>query len=351
MDKRTIARIGMIGALASSLSVEAAEARDLTVVSFGGSLQDAVHKAFVAPFAAASGTPVKEDTYDGSLSKVSAQIEAKSINWDVVDVESNELRQGCEEGYFETLDWSKIAKPDFVPGAATTSDCGIGYMTGAVVLGYNGAKLANGPATWADFWDVKKFPGKRGLKFGPKWTLELALMADGVPADKVYDVLAAPGGVDRAFKKLDEIKPSVAWWKLGAESVQMLASGEVSMVAAYNGRIVAANRDEHHNYKMAWNAGSVYFLDYLTIVKGSPNAAAAMAFIGHATSVKPQQAFPTFIGYGPSNMKAFDGLPAQIAADLPTKDDMSKAVLTSDKFWLDHGDELTQRFSVWAAKS
>lgn len=330
---------------------ENAAARDLTVVSFGGSLQDAVRAAFIKPYGLSAKTTVAEDTYDGALSAISAQVQAKSIKWDVVDVESSELLQGCQEGYFEKIDAFRIKEASsLIPAAVKTSECGVGYLTGAMVLSYDGAKLSSGPSTWVDFWDVKRFPGKRGLRFGPKWTLEFALMADGVPAAKVYEVLATPAGVDRAFRKLDEIKPSIAWWKIGAESIQALASGEVAMTAAYNGRVVAANRGEKRQFQMAWNAGSIYFMDYFAVLKGSPNRDAAMQFIDFASSASAQKELPKYVGYGPTNLAAYRGMDPALAAELPTEDRLKVSTSWDDQFWLDHNDELTQRFNVWAAR-
>ncbi len=342
--------LGVAASVGATMFVGAASARDLTVVSFGGSLQDAVRNAFITPFTKATNVLVKEDTYDGSLSKISAQVEAHSVMWDVVDVESDVLAQGCEEGYFEKLDISKIGDKNDFMSAAVQPACGIGYLAGAMTLAYDSAKFPDGPKTWADFWDVKKFPGKRGMRFDPKWTLELALLADGVPVKDVYTALEAPGGIDRAFKKLDELKPSIVWWKVGAESIQLLASGEVSMVAAYNGRVIAANRGEGRKFKMAWDAGAVYFMDYFAITKGSPNQSEAMHFIKFAMSPGPQAAFPTFIGYAPTNLRAFEGISGSIKADLPSLENLKEAVVRNDQFWLDHGDELKQRFSVWAAR-
>jgi putative spermidine/putrescine transport system substrate-binding protein len=348
---RSFGVLAVAASVAATICVGAASARDLTVVSFGGSLQDAVRNAFITPFTKETNIPVKEDTYDGSLSKISAQVEAHSVMWDVVDVESDVLAQGCEEGNLEKLDVSKIGdKNDFMSAAVSEPTCGIGYLAGAMTLAYDSAKLPDGPKMWADFWDVKKFPGKRGMRFDPKWTLELALLADGVPVKDVYIVLAAPGGIDRAFKKLDELKPDIVWWKVGAESIQLLASGEVSMVAAYNGRVVAANRGEGRKFKIAWDAGAIYFMDYFAILKDSPNQSQAMQFIKFAMSPGPQAAFPTFVGYAPTNLKAFDGISDSIKADLPSVENLKEAVVRNDQFWLDHGDELKQRFSVWAAR-
>ena len=329
----------------------AASARDLTVVSFGGSLQDAIRAAFITPFVDGGGAKVIEDTYDGALSKITAQVETGATKWDVIDVESNQLLQGCQEGAFEQLDHSKLGDLSKVlPAAKDFSPCGVGFLTGAQVLVYDKAKLADGPKTWADFWDVNRFPGKRGLKFGPKNTLEAALMADGVPAADVYEVLSAEGGVDRAFKKLDEIKSDIVWWKLGAESIQQLASGETVMATAYNGRVVAANRDENRQFEMAWDAGSIYFLDYFAILSGSEKKEDAEKFIAYAIGAEGQREFPSHIGYGPTNLAAFEGMDAKVSAELPTEERLASSVFRDDKYWLDHNDELTQRFNVWAAQ-
>jgi putative spermidine/putrescine transport system substrate-binding protein len=340
-------------ATAMVLWAASASARDLTVVSFGGALQDALRKAFFAPYIQQTGKPIVEDTYDGSLSKISAQVKANAVMWDVVDVESNDVLQGCSEGYFEKLDWAKIGnRLDLIGQATNASPCGAAFLAGANILAYDGAKLANGPTTWADFWDVKKFPGKRGLRFSPKNTLEVALMADGVPPGKVYEVLSTPAGVDRAFKKLDELKPNIAWWKLGAESIQLLASGEVSMVSAYSGRVIAANRGENRQFKMAWDAGSIYFFDLWAIPKGAANEAQALQFIAFAVAPARQAELPKYIGYGPTSMTAYKSLDATLAADVPDPKRLAQgsAVVRNDEFWANYGDDLTRRFNVWAAQ-
>lgn len=342
------------GLVASALFVAGhASARDLTVVSFGGSLQDALRKAFFAPYIQQSGKPLVEDTYDGSLSKISAQVKANTVQWDVVDVESSDLRLGCSEGVFEKLDWSKMGnRQDIIGQASNASPCGVAFLAGANILAYDGAKMTTAPVTWADFWNVKKFPGKRGLRFNPKNTLEVALMADGVAPNKIYEVLSTPAGVDRAFKKLDELKPNIAWWKLGAESIQLLASGEVSMVSAYTGRVIAANRGENRQFKMAWDAGSIYFFDLWAIPKGSANKDQAMQFISFAVAPARQAELPKYIGYGPTSMTAYKSLDAKLAADSPDPKRLENgsAVVRDDEFWANYGDELTRRFNVWAAQ-
>ncbi len=185
-----------------------AQARDLTVVSWGGNFQDAQRKIFFEPFAAQTGKPVLDESWDGGYGVLQAKVKAGVPNWDVVEVEAEELALGCADGIYEKIDWDKLGgKAAYLPAAV--SDCGVGNIVWSTGLSYDGDKLKDGPKTWADFWDTKKFPGKRGLRKGPKYALEFALMADGVPADQVYKVLSGEGGVDRAFKKLDALKADI----------------------------------------------------------------------------------------------------------------------------------------------
>src|SRR5690606_23417563 len=148
---------------------------------------------------------------------------------------------GCEEGWLEEIDYSKIGgREGFVDGAAM--DGAVGTIVFSNIYAYDVSKVPNGGAqAIADLFDTQKFPGARSLRKSPKPTLELALLADGVPTADVYKVLSTPEGVDRAFAKLDTIKKDVkVWWSAGSQPVQLLADGEVAMATAWNGRIFDA---------------------------------------------------------------------------------------------------------------
>ncbi len=347
----TLTRFAAALLAATMVAAAPAGARDLTWVSFGGVLQDSIREQFAKPFTADTHTPMIEDTYSGALSAVAAQVMAKAVTWDVVDLDSDVMRAGCDQGYLEPLDWSKLpAKDTFLPAAVATP-CGLGFLTGALVMGYDTAKFPGAaPKTWGDFWDVAKFPGKRGMRQEPSTTLEAALMADGVAPGDIYKVLATPEGVDRAFKKLDALKPYISWWTVGAQSVQALASGEVVMTAAYSGRLIAANTKEAKQYALMWDAGSVYFNDYWGIPKGSANKDAAMAFIASTAQVSRQMAFSRASGYGPTLVVQPDQIGPDLQANVLTPERLMHSVARDDGFWSEHGDELTKRFNVWAAK-
>ncbi|EIC85338.1 ABC transporter substrate-binding protein [Serratia sp. M24T3] len=325
-----------------------AQAETLTVVSFGGTNKDAQDKAFYKPFEAARLGTIDSGEYNGEMARIRAMVQTGQVGWDVVEVEGPELVRGCDEGLFEPLDWSKLGdKNNYLPSAVT--ECGAGIFVWSTVLTYDAKKLSKAPTSWADFWNVKEFPGKRGLRKSAKYTLEIALLADGVKREDVYKVLATPQGVDRAFKKLDQLKPYIQWWESGAQPLQWLVSGDVVMSSAYNGRVSAANK-EGHDFKMVWN-DSLYDLDNWAIVKGSKHKALAEQFIAFANKPENQKVYAENIPYGPTEKSATSMIDAKDAVDLPTApQNMADAIPVNTQFWVDHGEDLEQRFNAWASR-
>ncbi|MBM6582394.1 ABC transporter substrate-binding protein [Microvirga sp. BT689] len=336
-------------ALVAGAAVTSAQARDLTVVSWGGNYQDAQKKIYFEPFAKKTGKPVLDESWDGGIGVIAAKIKAGVPNWDVVQVESEELALGCADGYYEKLDWSKLGGKDaYLPAAV--NDCGVGAIVWSTALSYDADRLKEAPQSWADFWDTKKFPGKRGFRRGPKYALEFALMADGVPPADVYKVLSTPEGIDRAFKKLEELKPNIVWWESGAQPLQLLASGEVVMTTAYNGRISGINKTEGKNFKVVW-PGSLYAIDSWVIMKGSPNKDAAMDFIAFVNVPENQVKLPEYIAYGLPNKAAAAAVPTNLQKDLPTApENLAGSVPLDADFWIDNIEELNKRFNAWLAK-
>jgi putative spermidine/putrescine transport system substrate-binding protein len=336
-----------LAVLAASLALPALAQQQITVVNFGGANANAQKKAFYEPFEK-SGTKVVPVEYNGEQAKIKAMVETKKVTWDVVEVESPDVARGCDEGLFERLDYSKIGnKADFIPAAV--SDCGLGIFVWSTVMAYDGDKLKDGPKTWADFFDTKKYAGKRGMRKGARYNLEFALMADGVKSADVYKVLATQAGADRAFKKLSELKPSIQWWEAGAQPPQFLVAGDVIMSTVYNGRIDAANR-EGKNLKIGWTGG-IYDLDYWVIPKGAPNRDASLKFIAFASTPEAQAEYARNIAYGPTNNKALAKLDAKVLDNLPTAPANAKDALQFNlKFWADQGEALEKRFASWAAQ-
>jgi putative spermidine/putrescine transport system substrate-binding protein len=336
----------LTAALAAAFALPAF-AQQITVVNFGGANANAQKKAFYEPFEK-TGIKVVPVEYNGEQAKIKAMVETKKVTWDVVEVESPDVARGCDEGLFEKLDYAKIgARSDFIPAAVT--DCGLGVFVWSTVMAYNADKLKTAPVTWADFWDVNKFPGKRGMRKGARYNLEFALMADGVKPADVYKVLATKDGAERAFKKLTALKPHIQWWEAGAQPPQFLVAGDVVMSTAYNGRIDAANR-EGKNLKITWTGG-IYDLDYWVIPKGTPNKDAALKFIAFASTPEAQAEYAKNIAYGPTNTKALSKLDPKVLANLPTAPANAKDALQFNLgFWADQGEALEKRFASWATQ-
>src|SRR6266852_3399632 len=168
-------------------------ANDITVISFGRADQAALTAAYYRSFRKSTGIDVKSASYDGQTTELEQMVKTGKTVWAVMQVESRTLQLGCQAGLFEKLDHGKIGdKSDFIPGAV--SDCGVGIFAWSLALAYDADKVKRAPGSWADFWDVKKYPGKRGLRRSAKYTLEIALLADGVAPADVYKVLAVASG-------------------------------------------------------------------------------------------------------------------------------------------------------------
>ncbi|MBL8671540.1 MAG: ABC transporter substrate-binding protein [Alphaproteobacteria bacterium] len=329
-----MSRLHVIGAaLAASCALAAAAgAQELTVVSFGGSYQEAQSKALFQPAAKAMGIKVKEETYTG-IADLRLRVKAGSVTWDVVASGSGSAARAGAEGILEKLDYSLIDVSSFYP--SLKQDFCVGGDVFSTVLAWNTKTYGDkGPQSWADFWDVKKFPGKRSYRKGVAGALEPALMADGVPPGKVYEVLSAPGGIDRAIKKIKELKPHIAvWWASGAQHAQLMKDGEVDMVTGWNGRFDVVKKD---GAAVAYTFNQA-LLDYdcYAIAKGAPNKDLAMKFLAEISKPQYQAEFTKYITYGPTNKKAYEigAIDAAYAKTLPSHPDNAAKQLTIDLNW------------------
>jgi putative spermidine/putrescine transport system substrate-binding protein len=337
---------------------------DVTVMSWGGAYGAAQTEAHVKPWMAATGTATVMVDSDNPAPAIKAMVEAGNVTVDVASVEYADAIRLCDEGVLEPIDAASLpagadgtpATEDFLAGAIT--ECGVSTDIWAQVFAYDTTKYPEGaaPTTAADFFDLEKFPGKRGLRKGAKTMLEFALLADGVAPADVYATLSTPEGLDRAFAKLDTIKSEVVWWDAGAQPPQLLADGEVVMTSAYNGRIFNAALAEGKPFKIVWD-GQIYENEMYVVPKGAPNKDAAMEFIKYATSTEGLRAQAQWISYGPARKSAlleplmFNDGKTEMAPHLPTAPDNLKNALESNfEFWVDRDAELNERFQAWLAQ-
>jgi putative spermidine/putrescine transport system substrate-binding protein len=333
------------GALAA-----AAQAQQVTVTSWGGAYQDGQRELYFEPFAKETGIQVIEDSWNGGIGALRAKAQG-APSWDVVQVESDELELGCEEGMLDPIDWEALGGKDrYLPSAV--HECGVGTIVWSTALAYDKDRYGeDGPESWADFFDTEKFPGKRALRRGPRQALEFALMADGVPLDQIYDTLKTDEGVDRAFAKLDSIKNDLIWWEAGAQAPQLLASGEVVMTSAYNGRITAAVKNEGKNFAIAWGAGYVYQVDSWVIPANAQHKEEALKLIDYTMNPEKQVEMAARLAYGPTTQAGAEAVPPDLAADLPASPATKETGLFFDiPYWVDNVERLNARFNAWASQ-
>lgn len=341
-----------------------ATAQEVNVVSWGGAYEASQVEAYNKPFTEKTGIKVNMIAADNPATPLKAQFEAKNITGDVYDVELSAAIRLCDEGALVEIDPADLppapdgtpAEEDFIDGALY--DCSVANIFWGTVIAYDTTKFPDAPpATAADFFDLEKFPGKRGLPKNPKRTLYLALIADGVPADQVYEKLETEEGVAQAFAKLDTIKNNVVWWEAGAQPVQLLADGEVTMATGYNGRFFDAMVGEGKPFGIIWD-GQYMDVDVFVVAKDSPNPEAAMEYLKFATATEQLAAQAKYIAYGPSRKSSADlvGLyqdgKTEMAPHMPTNPDHLKTAVYDDpEFWADHDAELNERFNAWLAGS
>jgi putative spermidine/putrescine transport system substrate-binding protein len=334
---------GFAALLASSAPLRQAWAAEtLTVADPGGAWSPAASTAFITPFEKETGVAVSHVAREHYPTvEIKANVETKSYTWDAVIATDADVNELAPLNLLEPLDWSGEDMAQIMPEAHQPG--WMGQDVYSTVIAYRTDKFGqNGPKNWADFWNVQKFPGRRALHKHPIDMLEAALLADGVPMKDIY-----PINMDRAFKKLDQIKPHVdVWWTGGAQTTQMLQDGEVDMLPTWNARaqvVIEAGGP----VAISWDQG-IYALEGWVIPKGNPRADLARRFIKFCANAKRQADFVTHLAYGPTNPKAYDYISPERARFLPTAPANLKLMMQSNTAWWGKNKEAAiERFNAW----
>lgn len=350
--------ITILGATLASFMPLAAGAqtvsKELVVVSWGGDYTRSQMLAFVNPFREKSGEWVNMITYGGGLDDIREQVRSANVTWDLVDFEQSDLLRGCEEGLLAKIDHSILppgadgtpAADDFINGALT--ECGIGQSVYGTVVAFDAERVGDTPPSkLADFFDVRRFPGKRGMRRDPRVAMEWALLADGVAPGDVYATLGTEAGQERAFRMLDNIKPHLVWWQNGTEPITLLDNDEVLMTSVWNGRTHGPIVDDGKPIGLVWD-GQVWDLDSWGIPAGSYNVEKAQAFIQFATATEQLAAQTDHISYGPARRSSMAMLSDEVKARLPTSEaHLATALQIDAQWWADNLPELSMAFEAW----
>jgi putative spermidine/putrescine transport system substrate-binding protein len=335
------------GAMATSFGVNTSRAQSNTLVfaSFGGSIITSQRAFYLNAFEKETGIKVI-DVPDVSMAKLKTMADAGNAEWDLAQSIGLWLPQKAADGrsVWTALDYSQLTTdgiPDFMK-----TEFGVSNLAFAVTFAYNtkSFKPGQGPSNWAEFFDVKKFPGKRGLYNSPRDTFEAALLSDGVRKENLY-----PLDADRALKRLGQIKDQIVWWDRYPQGANLLASGEfvASITAQSSVRQLLAD-DPSTPIFQVWDGPGIMTLDYLSIPRGAKNKAGAVKLINYMLDPKRQAMFSKETHMGPSNEKALAMLDKKTLEALPSYYYQQGALVPRDElYWVDNIVPLTERFNAW----
>ncbi|TGQ49842.1 ABC transporter substrate-binding protein, partial [Mesorhizobium sp. M1C.F.Ca.ET.193.01.1.1] len=307
----------------------------VVVFSFGGSWTEGMRKYVYEPFTKATGIAVVDVAADFCEPQVKAMNQAGRVDWDTAYIQGMNYPAMHEAGtFFEPIDYNFWDDESLkgVPDSLRLEDA-VAAIGSAMLLAYDERVFGdNGPKNWADFWNVEAFPGPRGLYAPvPKHNLEFALLADGVAKEDIWPL--TDDKVDRALKKLDEIKPHVTkWWTAGGESPQLLINREFVMSNAFDGSVIAAIL-QGAPIRMVWEGAHVNYT-YWVVLKGGPNSENAqklIAFVNRATMAAGFTEGTVFPG---PNTNQLQHLPSDLVPLLSIHPENAHHVVLEDSAWL-----------------
>jgi putative spermidine/putrescine transport system substrate-binding protein len=343
MRRRSL--VAAAGALAMPYvwSRPARAAGQVIVRNPGGAYSDTQKKYVYDPFTKETGIEVV--IVPSTMAKMLAMVKSGNVELDIADAGLDGLVTLHKAGALAPINYAgwKYTNPSDISSDYKTETT-LGICLYASVLGYNKETFPNGkqPKSWAEFWDAKAFPGARMLADMASGTpnLEFALIADGVPMDKIF-----PMDIDRAFKSMSRIKPYIKkFWDTGALSAQMLADKEVVLGSIWNGRLQAV-ADKGAPLAIEWNQNMLQVQAY-SIFKDARNMKEAQLLVDYSMSPKANLGLGQELNYGPINRKSFDLLPANIVAKLPGSPENMKRCFVQDVNWWD--DNRAKVNAVWS---
>ena len=293
-------------------------------------------------FQAQSKIPLAIDGSGPTMGRIKQMVETKNVVWDVFD---NDLFYGLElgrQGLLEPIDYSIVQKSKIANADKYALQYAVAGYWYSNAIAYDTTKTGGqAPNGWADFWDVKKYPGKRATYKYCVGVLESALMADGVAMESLY-----PLDIDRALKKIKELKDHLVFWSGGAESQQMLVQGDVVMAQVWHNRATVLERQTSGRITWTWNQATIGPGGW-AIPKGNPAGAEwANRWIAYMQDPKEQLGVLDCMGFAPANGAAWDlETEAQRRLD-PTRPENAKLQVPIDEaFYADHYDEMLNRFT------
>ncbi|MCP3419870.1 ABC transporter substrate-binding protein [Bradyrhizobium brasilense] len=333
--------VGAAGVLAAPMVAgpSRAAADSLTMVSYGGSYQDALVRTVTSPFTKETGIQVKFVNAP-DLAKVKAMLLTGNVEWDIFEGSGTWLASGAKQGFWEKLEPAILELNDFA--APPTSDYATPQLF-AQGITWDPTKYGPGkhPVTFTEFFDLRKFPGRRSMRPYPDGTLEIALLADGVAPKDMY-----PLDLDRAFKALERIKSNTVWPPASPQSVSLVQTGEVDFSITSSNR-AKTTTDPGGGKPLAFSFDqNVLNTSSFAVIKGAPNKENAMKLIAYMLRPEVEARLADQVSTVPVSKKAASLLSVEARKWQPDLSNPNNLVVNSE-YWAGNFEAVTSRFKAW----
>src|SRR4051794_9724364 len=330
--------------LASGGRAEPAKPSRIVFNDSGGAMTNHLRRIYFNEFEKRTGIQIVQ-TSPVDFAKLRAMVEAGSPEWTVTEIGSQDSIRAVKMGLVEPLDPAIVDRSHFPPQAQNPSVFAASVYS--TVLAYDAEEFKGGkqPKGWAEFWDVKRFPGPRSLRNHPVDNLEFALLADGVPASKIY-----PIDMDRAFAKLEQIKPHISvWWTTGAQPAQLLLDKEVVLATGWNGRFFDLQQKKAP-IGIEWTEGALKQGTFV-IPKGAKDAYWGMQLLAMFTDPKGEAQYAEALAYPGLHQDCAKYINPALLPFMPNAPgNMEVQYWTNDEWWSENGSKAIERWNAWLLK-
>ncbi len=226
---------GLIGLAAGLLGAGPAFAQDKVIVAHAAGINGQAVDKLLPEFTAETGIPVQGITFSDTDYGAKMQLVARAGNpaFDValgVALDVYALTRPAKiYAPLDTSAWDPATLAAMQDAKLIGADYAVSQDTAALLV-YS-AKLQAAPSTWADFFDIAKFPGNRGMAsggLGVPINFEYAMVASGVAPSKVNPI---DYGV--ALAQLSKLGSNLVLWDNAPKGIQDVVNGDTTMTWSY----------------------------------------------------------------------------------------------------------------------
>ena len=329
--------------------------QELLVGTWGGHYEDGQSKVFFKPFEGLGQIKVSYQSHGGNLHKLIAKRISGQKPWDILDLDRTTLEKACTSGFLLSIDHKNLppgiggvtAQEDFLDGSIHR--CGIAHSVWSKIFAIKLSSFQEKPppTNLTQLFDIENHPGPRGFFKTAEGLLELALLADGVSVEAIYELLSTKDGRQRAFAKLSSIRQEILWLKSTSQGLDLLKEGKLSIAQGYHNELFSTASNQENGIALLWDH-QLMAKSYWSVVAASDHRDKALEFINFATSPGATASQASFLGYGPSRQSAQTLVREDLRPYLPTDPEHLKTYFVVDYYWWDtQGRAAKKEFWDW----